>query len=156
MLTLELLLLGKTKDGYIDAGIIDFSGRLRRFAHLHLSYIRVPRHSGRSESEIKSIESRLLDKHCSSGSYRIALDGSGTQMSSEEFAALISRLEDGGKKSISFIIGGPLGLAEAQLQTADFILSLSNMTFTHDMVRLLLLEQLYRAFMIQAGTKYHK
>ena len=156
MLTIELLLLGKTKEDYIDAGIVDFSGRLQRFAQLNLKYIKVGKQAGRSGAEIKELENRLLDKHSSPGAYRIALDSSGKQVSSEEFAGLFTRLEDNNTRVVSFAIGGPLGLAEEQLRAANLVLSLSNMTFTHDMVRLLLLEQLYRAFMIRAGTKYHK
>ena len=77
-------------------------------------------------------------------------------MDSPTLAKQIERWEMQGLKKISFVIGGPLGLSAAILKKADFILSLSPMTFTHDMTRLLLLEQLYRACTIKAGEKYHK
>jgi 23S rRNA (pseudouridine1915-N3)-methyltransferase len=156
MLRLELVLLGKTKDRYIDDGIADFTGRLARYAHVRLAQIKVGRLSNRSDAEIIQHESRLLDKHIRPGSYRCVLDASGKQIRSEEFADLFIRLEENGVREISFIIGGHLGLSREQLTSADYVLSLSKMTFTHDMVRLLLLEQIYRAFMIRAGTKYHK
>jgi 23S rRNA (pseudouridine1915-N3)-methyltransferase len=77
-------------------------------------------------------------------------------MNSRALAAQIEGWEMQGRKKITFIIGGPLGLSPAILAKADLILSLSAMTFTHEMTRLLLLEQLYRACTIKAGEKYHK
>jgi 23S rRNA (pseudouridine1915-N3)-methyltransferase len=77
-------------------------------------------------------------------------------MGSEELAGQIKRWEMQGQKCVSFLIGGPLGFAPSVLAKADLLLSLSPMTFTHEMTRLLLLEQLYRAYTINAGEKYHK
>ena len=123
---------------------------------MELVEIKVKNSSARSDSEIKAQESSQLDRRATEGSYRIALDSRGQQLSSEKFAALITELENRAVKNVSFIIGGPLGLAEEQLHKADLVLSLSTMTFTHDMTRLILLEQIYRAYTIKAGTSYHK
>jgi 23S rRNA (pseudouridine1915-N3)-methyltransferase len=101
-------------------------------------------------------ESNLIDQCVGHGCHRIVLDISGKLFSSEELSELITSLENKAVKKVSFIIGGPLGLADAQLKKADLVISLSRMTFTHDMVRLLVLEQLYRAYTIKAGEKYHK
>lgn len=153
---LEVLLLNKTKEPYLQAGIRDYQTRLKRFNPIELVEIKVKKLSTRSDSEIKNFESTLIDKRASEGSYRIVLDSRGQQLSSKKFASFFSDLERKSVQTASFIIGGPLGLADEQLRKADYILSLSSMTYTHDMTRLILLEQIYRAFTIKAGTRYHK
>jgi 23S rRNA (pseudouridine1915-N3)-methyltransferase len=153
---LEILLLNKTKDSYLQQGVADYLQRLRRYAPVELIEIKLRNLTSRSDSEIKAQESALLDRRAAEGSYRIALDSRGQQYSSEEFATLLTELENRAIKRVSFIIGGPLGLAVEQLQRADQVLSLSALTFTHDMTRLILLEQIYRAYTIKAGTSYHK
>lgn len=153
---IELILLGKTKEEYLDRGIQDYAQRLRHYIPLDLKYIKVKTQKNQNELEIKRHESGLLDGHITAGSYRCALDNSGKQYESEKLADLIGTLEQQGIKNMSFVIGGHLGLDAQQLEAADLVLSLSKMTFTHDMSRLILLEQLYRAFSIKAGTKYHK
>ena len=92
----------------------------------------------------------------SKGDYVIALDQTGDQMSSVELAEFVQYKMNEGVRELTFIIGGALGLDESILKTATKILSLSRMTFTHEMSRLIVLEQLYRAFTILKGTKYHK
>ncbi|MBE0582592.1 MAG: 23S rRNA (pseudouridine(1915)-N(3))-methyltransferase RlmH [Desulfofustis sp.] len=154
---LELLLLGKTKEAYIAAGIKDFSERLGHFCPVTLTYLKGKGAVGKSDTEIMAMESSLLNSRIETqGCYRIALDPSGRQLTSEQLAAYLDSLICRGVKKTVWVIGGPLGLAEEQRQAADLVLSLSTMTFTHDMTRLLLLEQLYRAFSIRAGTGYHK
>ena len=153
---LEVLLLNKTKESYLQEGIRDYQTRLKRFNPIELVEIKVKKLSTRSDSEIKNFESTLIDKRASEGSYRIVLDSRGQQLSSKKFASFLSDLERKSVQTASFIIGGPLGLADEQLRKADYILSLSSMTYTHDMTRLILLEQIYRAFSIKAGTRYHK
>ena len=153
---LEVLLLNKTKEAYLQQGILDYQARLKRFNPIELVEIKVKKLSTRSEAEIKTFESTLLDRRATEGSYRIALDSRGQQLSSEKFASFLSEVERKSVQIVSFIIGGPLGLADEQLDKADKILSLSAMTYTHDMTRLILLEQIYRAYTIKAGTRYHK
>lgn len=153
---LELLLLGKTKDIYLQQGIEEYVKRLSRYNPIRLIDIKTPRHGSRPDAEILEIESGLLEKKIRKGSCRILLDSSGRQYSSESFAEFISGLESQAVPTASFIIGGPLGLADEQRAKADYLLSLSRMTYTHDMSRLILLEQLYRAYTIKAGTGYHK
>ena len=153
---LEVLLLNKTKESYLQQGVADYLHRLKRYAPVELVEIKIKNLTSRSDSEIKAQESTLLDRRATEGSYRIALDNGGQQFSSVEFASLLTELENRAVKNVSFIIGGPLGLAEEQLRRADQVLSLSRMTFTHDMTRLILLEQIYRAYTIKAGTSYHK
>lgn len=153
---LEILLLGKTKEVYIQQGISDYTKRLRRFIPVELIEIKAKKLSSRSDEEVKTIESGLLDSSVRQGSYRVALDSHGKQFNSREFAVFLSELELRSIQTVCFVIGGHLGLAEEQLDKADTILSLSEMTYTHDLTRLILLEQLYRAYTIKAGTKYHK
>ncbi|BDD87101.1 23S rRNA (pseudouridine(1915)-N(3))-methyltransferase RlmH [Desulfofustis limnaeus] len=153
---IELLLLGKTKESYIEAGIKDFSKRLRHFVPLELVHLKEKRYTNRSDHEIMALQSAVFNQAIGPDSYRVVLDRTGRAMDSEELAVLIGSLMDRGVKKAVFIIGGPLGVAPEQLAAADLVLSLSRMTFTHDLARLLLLEQLYRAFSIRAGTKYHK
>ncbi len=153
---IEILLLGKTKDRYLQQGINDYLKRLSHYNPVELIEIKVNKPNTRNEAQIKSLESSLLDKNITGSGYRIALDSSGEQFSSEGFAEHLSALEQRSLQTLRFIIGGPLGLADDQLNRADQVLSLSKMTYTHDMVRLILLEQLYRAYTIKAGTRYHK
>ena len=86
----------------------------------------------------------------------VALDSHGRTTSSEDFSKMIQGWEGQGTKAVTFVLGGPLGLAPTVKQKAHYVLSLSKMTFTHEMARLLLMEQLFRAYSIKAGTKYHK
>lgn len=101
-------------------------------------------------------QGKLLLKSVPPGAVKVVLDNTGKQMSSVEFSRLISDWELKGRKHITYLIGGPEGHSREVLGSADFCLSLSKMTFTHDMVRLLLLEQIYRAYTIKAGEQYHK
>lgn len=153
---IKLLFLGKTKEDYLAQGIDDFSKRLSHYTQLEISYIKVKNIKGKSDPEIRAYENTLLNNHIEPSAYRVALDSTGTQLSSEELSEMIDTLEKRSIKKLCFVIGGPLGLDNEQRQRADIILSLSPMTFTHDMCRLLLLEQIYRAYTIKAGEKYHK
>ena len=153
---IEILLLNKTKELYLQQGIADYLQRLKRFNAVELVEVKVKKMSTRSATEVMAHESSLLDRRVTPGGYRIVLDRGGRQLASEKFAAALLDLENRGIATVSFIIGGPLGLDAEQLRKADLILSLSAMTFTHDMTRLILLEQLYRAYTIKAGTSYHK
>ena len=100
-------------------------------------------------------EGQRLLKQVPEGSYLIVLDVYGKELSSEELAAKIDSLGLSGKSNITFLIGGAFGLSSEVRSAADMLLSFSKMTFTHQMVRLLLVEQIYRAFKINRGEKYH-
>ena len=154
---LYLPFLGKTREQYLAAGIDDFSKRLKHFVQIEHPIIKEKKKSAKdSPDRLKNEESRLLLQNLSKSVIIIALDPTGRQMSSEGFAELITKWENQGVKEAAFLIGGPLGLGDEIIQKADLVFSLSKMTFTHEMARLLLLEQLYRAFTIKAGTGYHK
>ncbi len=151
----EILLLGKTKLSFISEGINDYSKRLQHYSQVDLRTIKAKKIQG-SDEQIREKEGEILLANVSSATFAVVLDAQGKQFSSTEFSTLIDRWEGTGIRQITFIIGGPLGLAEKVLQRAELVISLSKMTFTHDMVRLFLLEQLYRAHTIKCGEKYHK
>lgn len=139
MLHIQIIQVGKTKDklyGKIEA---EFEKRLSRYAKLEIITV--------------DDESKILDR-VENGSHKVALDLRGDQGSSEEFADFINRRQLNGGK-VTFIIGGPFGLSMELLDNCDSKLSLSKMTFTHQMVRIFLLEQIYRAFTILEGKSYH-
>lgn len=149
----ELLFLGKTKDSFIYTGITHYSSRLKHYAPVNTKILK--ERKGAGGTDIKE-EGKQLLAAVPAGWLIVALDSGGKQYSSEEFAGVISGWEQRGVKGACYLIGGPTGLAKEVLDRADFCLSLSKMTFTHDMIRMLLLEQIYRAYTIKGGEKYHK
>ncbi len=152
----ELPFLGKAKDGFITEGIEEYGKRLRHYTTLSVILLKEKgKKKGRSLDPAEQ-EAEMLLQSVPGGALIVALDAGGEQYSSEKFAFLISEWEQRGLKQVSYLIGGPTGLCRSVLDSADVLLSLSKMTFTHDMARLLLLEQLYRAYTIKAGEKYHK
>lgn len=153
---IEVLFLGKTKEDFISAGIEEYLSRLRHYTQIKIRTLKVKGCKNSNEMVLKEQESALLLDNIPAGAYIVALDSRGQLLTSEELAKLVERWEQQGLRKISFIIGGPLGLTQGALRKADLSLSLSPMTFTHDMTRMLLLEQLYRAYTIKAGEKYHK
>jgi 23S rRNA (pseudouridine1915-N3)-methyltransferase len=152
----ELPFLGRTKDAYIAQGIEEYAGRLRHYTTLSLKILKEHGKNRNHTNDPGTQEGEMLLKSVPAGAFIVALDAGGGQFSSEGFAGLISDWELRGVRQVSYLIGGPCGHSTEVLRRADLLLSLSKMTFTHDMVRLLLLEQIYRAYTIKAGEKYHK
>ncbi|PIE59991.1 MAG: hypothetical protein CSA32_01230 [Desulfobulbus propionicus] len=149
--------LGRTKNSYLDAGIQDYTTRLKRYASVDLPVLRNKTNAHDGQEKIKCLEANILLKK--SGHYKkkksIALDPGGRMVSSEQLAECISSWQDKGFETAFFYIGGHLGLHASIFEAADIQLSLSRLTFTHEMSRLLLLEQLYRACTICSGHTYH-
>ena len=154
-MNIECVFVGKTSHRYLDEGIADFSQRLGRYSHVSVKIVKDIK-SKATDAEITKREGQGIIKAVSEGAYLVVLDPNGRGVSSEELAQQISQWQQQNRKLISFIVGGSNGVSSEVLQRADFQLSLSKMTFTHDMTRLILLEQLYRAYSILAGTIYHK
>ena len=149
-------LLGKTKEPYLEAGIRDYAGRLGRYATVEMPVLK-ERHSLKQPDEVVKLnDAGLLLEHGGVAGLKVALDPTGQSASSEELAALLTAWENQSVSTVCFFIGGHLGLHRSVLQQADMILSLSRLTFTHEMTRLILVEQLYRACTIKAGHRYHK
>lgn len=151
----EIIFLGKTKENFLTAGIEEYAKRLKHYSSVSLKTVKVPKVQG-SDNFIKEKEADLLFANISAASYLVALDARGKSYSSEDFSKRISGWERQNIKHVTFVIGGPLGLSSRLVEASKEMVSLSRMTFTHDMVRLFLLEQLYRAYTIKAGEQYHK
>lgn len=151
---ITILVPGKTKESYIQQGVDEFLKRLSRYTKATL--VEVKMRGMAAKSGDKDLEAEILLERIPTGSYLVALDPHGQALSSEQLAKTIHQLENQGTGGMTFIIGGPLGVSEKILSQSSLVLSLSKMTFTHDMARLLLAEQLYRAYSINAGSGYHK
>jgi 23S rRNA (pseudouridine1915-N3)-methyltransferase len=157
---IQIIAVGKIKEPYLADGIAEYLKWLRPYGKVRIAEIadeRRPVHlSPAQQAQVLAKEgARILASVPPSG-YTIALDVRGRQLSSEELAGLIREQEIRGTSRITIIIGGDLGLSDDVLARCDERLSLSPMTFTHQMVRLILLEQVYRAFRIMRGEPYHK
>ncbi len=151
----QIIFLGKIKNSFLQDGVKEYSKRLGHYAPLDIHTIKDPG-TGKTGSVAQKLQGKALLGSVSAGAFIVALDSSGRQLSSREFAGCITGWENRGIRTVSWLIGGPEGHDSEVLQQADFQLSFSAMTFTHDFIRLLLLEQLYRAYTIKAGEKYHK
>lgn len=153
---LEFLFLGKTKDNYLEEGITQYCKRLKHYSPLSIKTLKPRVKKNWSPLQCMEYEAKLLLDNTPKGAIIVALDSRGKQYTSEGMAELIGRWQARGGRQVEFLIGGAYGLHREVLAQADDVISLSKMTFTHDMVRLFLLEQIYRAFTIQKGEKYHK
>jgi len=148
-----ILQVGKTKEKPYQEIEAEFLKRLKPLASVEKATIE----TSNQEMENQVLSTKIAKiSHKTKGEYFIvALDCSGKAFSSEELANFLLQKRDQDSGKIAFVIGGPHGFTPPTLQQADLILSLSKMTFTHQMVRLFLLEQMYRAFTILAHKKYH-
>jgi 23S rRNA (pseudouridine1915-N3)-methyltransferase len=148
--------LGKTRQTYLEQAITDYTKRLRRYVAVDIITVKEKHAKNDSDQVIMNREAELLLSRCSSCSFTVALDPTGKQLTSEELASMLEQWENQGMQTIAFLIGGYLGLDRKVRDRADLTWSLSGLTFTHEMTRFILLEQLYRACSIKAGHNYHK
>ncbi len=160
MMHIILVAVGTIKASFYASGIAEYCQRLNQFAKVEIVEVKEQRIT--DETSPKAIatalheEARLIRERIPEGAYTIALAIEGKQLSSEEFATMITEIGIYRSTKVVFLIGGSHGL-EAELKTAaDARLSFSRATFPHQMMRLIFLEQLYRAFMIAGGRNYHK
>lgn len=156
---IRIVAVGKIKEKYLSAGIAEFVKRLTPFCRLEIVELneeRMPDNPSPTEKQQVLVkEGERLLKAVGSGSYLIVLDVAGKLISSEELSAKFDGLALSGQSDITFLIGGPFGLSPAIIAAAHERISFSRMTFTHQMIRLLLVEQIYRAFKISRGEPYH-
>ena len=151
-----LLLMGKTGHKYLQEGISVYEGRLKHYTSYSREEIPDLRwRSSLNRNQIKELEGELILKRVESGDLLVLLDENGKEMSSVEFSIKLEKWMLSGVKSIIFVVGGAYGFSNAVYERADEKLSLSKMTFSHQMVRLFFAEQLYRAFTILKGEPYH-
>ncbi|MBQ4233760.1 MAG: 23S rRNA (pseudouridine(1915)-N(3))-methyltransferase RlmH [Firmicutes bacterium] len=161
-MNIEIICTGKLKERYWQDAAAEYSKRLSRFCKLAVTELpesRLPDKAGPAEEQqVIENESRAVLKKLESmpQSFVIALAVNGKPLSSEQLAEKIGELGLSGKSRVVFVIGGSLGLSEELLRACDMRLSFSAMTFPHQMMRVILLEQIYRAFKINAGESYHK
>ena len=147
-MNITVLCAGKLKEKYLKDAAAEYEKRLSRYCKLKIAEV--------DDGPDKAAEAERMLKRLSPTSYIIALEIEGKQLDSEEFAGRIESLGVGGVSDITFIIGGPEGLDERIIRLAKEHLSFSKMTFTHQMMRVILLEQIYRSYRIINKEPYHK
>ncbi|MCG0277376.1 MAG: 23S rRNA (pseudouridine(1915)-N(3))-methyltransferase RlmH [Thermanaeromonas sp.] len=154
-----LIAVGKVREKFIAAGIEEYSRRLKPYLKLKIREAleeKIPHHPSPGQVErILAKEGRSILELLPPSSYVVAMDKEGEMLSSEELAKWLEDLAFRGHSQIAFIIGGTLGLSPEVLARSHFRLSFSRLTFPHQLMRVLLLEQLYRACKIQRGEPYH-
>ncbi|MCX7843351.1 MAG: 23S rRNA (pseudouridine(1915)-N(3))-methyltransferase RlmH [Clostridia bacterium] len=157
---ISVIAVGKIKERYLKEGIAEYSKRLSRFCDLEIAEVedeQAPESLTPSqEASVKRKEAERVLKRIKEGSVVIVLEVKGKRLKSEEFAEKLNSFFISGSSHITFLIGGSLGVDQELLDKADLKLSVSDMTFPHQLARLILLEQLYRAFKIIRGEPYHK
>lgn len=157
---IKILSVGKIKEKYLNDGIQEYAKRLSRYCKL--TFIQTPdektpdKASDALNEQIKNTEGERLLKHIREQDYVIALAIDGKMLDSVQLSSMIGRLGVEGKSSVCMVIGGSLGLSDSVLKRADFKLSFSKMTFPHQLMQMILLEQIYRSYRILNGEPYHK
>jgi 23S rRNA (pseudouridine1915-N3)-methyltransferase len=157
-MTIKLLCVGKITEPYLREAIADYLKRLRRYTPFEYVEIKAEqrghKYSAQATKERECVRVRQAIKP---QEFVVALDEKGIQYSSVEFSHFLARFQIRGDiKTLTFVTGGATGFSESFLQEAQSVLSLSKMTFPHQLCRLILVEQLYRAYTIMAGESYHK
>ena len=157
---ISVIAAGKIKERYLKDAISEYSKRLSRYCKLEIIEVadeKTPEQASETvEEAIRSKEGERLLKYIRDDMYVITLEIGGKMLKSEEFAEKIETLGVQGKSSIAFVIGGSIGLGKEVLKRSDFALSFSKMTFPHQLMRVVLLEQVYRGYRIINGEPYHK
>ena len=144
---ITLITVGKIKEKFFQDAIAEYSKRLSRYCRLEILQV---------ETQIKEKEGERILSNIKDGSFVVALAINGNMLDSEELAAKIEKWGVSGISQIVFVIGGSLGLSNQVLGRADYKLSFSKMTFPHQLMRVVLLEQIYRSYRIIQGEPYHK
>ena len=153
---LQFWAIGKNNEPYVKAGVEEFTGRIGKYFKVEWNIIPVPKNAGMlSEMDLKKKEGETIVGWLSKDDYMVALDEKGKQLSSKKLADFIQARANESTKRLVFVIGGAFGLDDAVLKKANYIWSLSELTFPHQLVRLILAEQIYRACSIIKNEKYH-
>lgn len=153
---LQFWSIGKNNEPYVKAGVEEFTSRISKYYKVSWTIIPLPKNSGMmSEMDLKKKEGEIILEWLSKDDYLVALDEKGKQLSSEGLADFIQKRGNESVKTLIFLIGGAFGLDDAVLKRADFKWSLSQLVFPHQLVRLILTEQVYRACTILRNEKYH-
>lgn len=157
---ISILTVGKIKEKYLRDAIAEYSKRLSRYCKLEIIEVadeKTPDNASETvEDSIRSKEGERLLKYIKDDAFVITLEIAGEQLTSEKFAEKINNLGIRGISHIQFVIGGSIGLGKEILKRSDYALSFSKMTFPHQLMRVILLEQIYRSYRIISGEPYHK
>lgn len=157
---ITVISVGKIKEKYFKEAILEYAKRLGKYCRLELIETadeKTPDHAGKTQEDIiRAKEAERILKYVREDAYIITLEINGNVLSSEKLAEKIESLGIQGKSHLIFIIGGSIGLGKEVLKKSDFALSFSRMTFPHQLMRVILLEQIYRSFRIINGEPYHK
>ncbi|ANU43794.1 23S rRNA (pseudouridine(1915)-N(3))-methyltransferase RlmH [Bifidobacterium animalis] len=159
-MNIDIVCVGKVKERYLRDAIDEYRKRLSRFAKVDVIEVadeKTPEHASDTlNAQIKEKEGERILKHLRDGAFVVALAIEGDQLTSEQLAARIAQWGLHGVSHLQFVIGGSFGLDPRVLRRANMLLSFSKMTFPHQLMRVILLEQIYRAFKINAHEPYHK
>ena len=157
---IQIIAVGKLKEKYLKDGIDEYLKRLQSYAKVDIVEVADEKEpanaSAADEALIKAREAQRIQKQIKGDTYLIVLAIEGQMLTSEQLAGRLEQLALDGKSHITLVIGGSLGLAPEILQQADMLLSFSKMTFPHQLMRVVLLEQIYRSYRIMNGEPYHK
>jgi 23S rRNA (pseudouridine1915-N3)-methyltransferase len=153
---LQLVWIGKTKRSPVQQLIQEYLDRIRKFVSVDVTELRDRNDVGGDSRRILDKEGDEIISRTGAADYFIALDQRGREFDSNELAELIEKHRMAGTKLVTFVIGGHYGLSDAVRDRADLVLAMSRMTLTHELARVLLLEQIYRAFTIIRDLPYHK
>ena len=157
---ITVLTVGKIKEKYLRDAIAEYTKRLSRYCKLETIEVadeKTPDNASENAEEmIRQKEAERLLKYIREDAYLITLEIGGKQLTSEEFSEKIEKLGIQGTSHINFVIGGSIGIGKAVLEKSDYALSFSKMTFPHQLMRVILLEQIYRGYRIMSGEPYHK
>ena len=157
---ITVITVGQLKEKYLKDAIAEYTKRLSKYCKLEIVEVadeKTPDHASETvEDAIRAKEAERILKYVKDDAYVITLEIQGKQLTSEELAEKIEKLGVQGTSHIIFIIGGSIGLGEEVLQKSNFALSFSKMTFPHQLMRVILLEQIYRSYRIISGEPYHK
>jgi len=157
---ITMITVGKIKEKYLKDAIAEYSKRLSKYCKLDIAEVadeKTPDNANEVvENQIRSKEAERILKHVKENAFIITLEINGKQLTSEELAKKIDNLGIQGHSHIIFIIGGSIGLGQEVLSKSNYALSFSKMTFPHQLMRVILLEQIYRSYRIINGEPYHK
>ena len=157
---ITIVTVGKIKEKYLKDAIAEYSKRLSKYCKLEIIEVadeKTPENASEVvEEQIRAKEGERILKHIKDEAYVITLEINGKMLSSEDLAEKIDTLGVKGTSHIIFVIGGSIGLGKEVLQKSNFALSFSKMTFPHQLMRVILLEQVYRSYRIINGEPYHK
>ncbi len=157
---ITIISVGKLKEKYLKQGIQEYLKRLSAYANVNIVEVvdeKAPENMSEAEVlAVKQKEGERILRAITADTYVITLEIEGKMLTSEELAAKMDQLATYGKSKIAFVIGGSIGISEKVRKRSDFALSFSKMTFPHQLMRLVLVEQVYRGFRILRGEPYHK